>query len=80
VAVGEVGERLIAVNLNTGFYYTLNETAALILKAVRRGCADNEIVLEICAAYEVPEGAARRDLEECVRSMIEERLLVEQSG
>ena len=54
----EGGEGVL-VDLNTKRYYTLNETAALIWRALERGDGAEEIVRQLVEAYEVtPEHAA----------------------
>lgn len=77
VSIAEIDGRLIVVNLKTGLYYTLNDTASLILNMIGQERLASEIVQELCSRYDVSEETARRDLEQCVESLVEELVLIQ---
>jgi hypothetical protein len=77
VSIAEVDGHLIVVNLKTGLYYSLNDTASLILNMIRQERLASEIVQELCSRYDVPEETARRDFERCVESLVEELVLIQ---
>ncbi len=77
VAFREVDGHLVVVNLQSGFYYSLNDTAALIFKMIRQNRGGSEILQELRARYDVPEETARRDLEECLESLVKEQVLLQ---
>ena len=77
VAFREVDGQLVVVNLQTGFYHSLNETATFIFQLIRKDTGVPEILRELCARYDLPEETARRDLEECIESLVKEQVLVE---
>ena len=53
------GDEGVLVDLNTKRYYTLNETATLVWRALEKGLSKEEIVDRMTDAYDVtPERAA----------------------
>jgi len=80
VAFREVDGSILLVNLKSGFYYSLNGTATLVYRLLNQNKGIPEIIREICSVYEVPEDTARRDLEECLETLVREQVLLKQGG
>ena len=70
----EGGEGVL-VDLNTKRYYTLNETAALIWRALEQGLGDEEIVRQLTEAYDVTPEHAARSLEQTLSTLRARQLL-----
>lgn len=70
----EGGEGVL-VDLNTKRYYTLNETAALIWRALERGDGPEEIVRQMTEAYDVTPEHAARSLEQTISTLRARQLL-----
>lgn len=70
----EGGEGVL-VDLNTKRYYTLNETAALIWRALERGNDAAEIVRHLTDAYDVTPEHAARSLEQTLSTLRARQLL-----
>jgi Coenzyme PQQ synthesis protein D (PqqD) len=77
VAFREVDGHLVVVNLQTGFYHSLNESATFIFQLIRQNKDTSEILREMCQKYELPEETARRDIEECIATLVKEQVLIE---
>ena len=69
------GREAVLVDLNTKRYYTLNETAMLIWRALESGRTKAEIVLELTASYEVTPEHAAASIEHLLTSLATHRLL-----
>ena len=70
----EGGEGVL-VDLNTKRYYTLNETAALIWRALEQGLGSEEIVRQMTAAYDVTSERAAASLEQTISTLRARQLL-----
>ena len=70
----EGGEGVL-VDLNTKRYYTLNETAALIWRALEQGLGAEEIVRQLTDAYDVTPEHAARSLEQTISTLRARQLL-----
>ena len=70
----EGGEGVL-VDLNTKRYYTLNETAALIWRALERGEGEAEIVRQLTDAYDVTPEHAAASLEQTISTLRSRQLL-----
>jgi uncharacterized protein (DUF58 family) len=70
----EGGEGVL-VDLNTKRYYTLNETAALIWRALEQGLGVEEIVRQMTEAYEVTPEHAAASLEKTLSTLRARQLL-----
>jgi hypothetical protein len=70
----EGGEGVL-VDLNTKRYYTLNETAALIWRALERGLSAEEIVRQLTDAYDVTAERAAASLETTLATLRSRQLL-----
>jgi hypothetical protein len=70
----EGGEGVL-VDLNTKRYYTLNETAALIWRALERGLSAEEIVRQLTESYDVTAEHAAASLEKTLSTLRARQLL-----
>ncbi|HLL75784.1 MAG TPA: PqqD family protein [Pyrinomonadaceae bacterium] len=70
----EGGEGVL-VDLNTKRYYTLNETAALIWRALERGEGAEEIVRQLTEAYDVTAEHAAASLDKTLSTLRARQLL-----
>ena len=80
VACRELGGHLVLVNLQTGFYYTLNETATFVFQQLQEGNEPPVIVERMAERYGVSGKTARADLAECIDTLVGERLVGERTG
>ena len=53
-----LGEKVIAVKVETGEYYTLNEVASVIWKAIDEGMSKEDIAEKICTEYDATDKAS----------------------
>jgi hypothetical protein len=65
----------VLVDLNTKRYYQLNETAALVWRALEKGKNREEIVGEFTAQYEVSAEHAQASLDKILRRFQSYKLL-----
>lgn len=65
----------VLVDLHTKRYYQLNETAALVWRALEKGKGRGEIVAEFTTLYEVSEEHARASVENILRRFQSYKLL-----
>ncbi len=70
----EGGEGVL-VDLNTKRYYTLNETAALIWRALEQGQDAEEIVRQLTERYDVTAEHAAASLEQTLSTLRSRQLL-----
>jgi Coenzyme PQQ synthesis protein D (PqqD) len=69
------GREAVLVDLNTKRYFTLNETAMLIWRALEAGRTKAEIVHELTGNYEVTPEHAAAAIERLLNSLAAHRLL-----
>ena len=77
VVFKEVDDQIVLIHLDSGFYYSLNETASFILQLIQQEKDKDEIVASLCDEYDVSEGQARQDLDECLESLRQEEILAD---
>lgn len=65
----------IVLDLETSAYYSLNEVGSFIWERLGEGKTLDEVVAEVCDAYEVAEPEARKDAEELVAKLVSQKLL-----
>lgn len=65
----------VLVDLQTKRYYQLNETAALVWRALEKGKGREEIVGEFTTLYDVTEEHARRSVENILQRFQSYKLL-----
>lgn len=67
----------VLVDLNTKRYYQLNETAALVWRALEQGKSASEVVEELTAAYDVTRERAAESVEKLLHSFQSNKLVVQ---
>ncbi|MEM2842199.1 MAG: PqqD family protein [Thermoproteota archaeon] len=75
VAFRILGEETVIVNIDTGFYYTLNEVGTRIWQLLERGRSIKEIVRIVLEEYAVDEDKARKDVLEFINDLYKEGLV-----
>ena len=69
------GREAVLVDLNTKRYYTLNETAMLIWRALETGRTKDEIVRELTGNYDVSIEHAAASVERLLTALAAHRLV-----
>lgn len=77
VLLKPLGEGATVLNLATGEYYPMNETAARMWALLLEGCSENEIVDDIMSRRSSSEEEIRSDLAQLIRELVQKGLLVE---
>ena len=75
--VKPLDEGSVALNLATGEYYPMNETAARMWSMLADGRTETEIVDDIKSRYPSSVEKVKGDLARLIRDLIEKGLLVE---
>jgi hypothetical protein len=75
--VKPLDEGAIALNLQTGEYYTLNEVAARMWALLVEGHDQGEVVQAIVAEYDVSAEEVASDLEQLLHQLKEQKLVTE---
>lgn len=65
----------VLVDLNTKKYYQLNETAALVWRALEQGKSREAITSELTAHYDVSAERADASVERILRTFVAQRLV-----
>jgi hypothetical protein len=69
------GEAVI-LDLRSGVYYSLNDTAARIWELTGEGLTSSEITERICSEYEQDADVVAKDVAACLREMRSEKLIL----
>lgn len=72
----EIKGRVVVLHLDSGKYYSLNPTGSMIWKGVLDDQPIEQIVDELCAAYDVDSETARQDAQEMIRSFEARKLII----
>ncbi len=71
-----LGEKVVAVKVETGEYYTMNETASVIWKGLSEGKQVEDIVEQLCTEYDNQDKASvAQDVEEQISEWQKELLI-----
>lgn len=67
----------VLLDLDSKFYFTLNETAIFVWKLLSKGAAlgRDALAAELTREFEVDEAAAREDVEAVLAMLVRERLV-----
>lgn len=76
VAWRKVEKESVVLDLDTSVYYSLNEISTLIWERLGAGASLEDIREEICAQYRVAPSEAMRDLQDIVRKLGKEKILI----
>lgn len=72
-----LGEKVVAVKVETGEYYTMNEVSSLIWKAISDGKNIDEIAQQICDEYDNEDiDSVKKDIEEQISEWKQELLIL----
>ena len=72
-----LGEKVVAVKIDTGEYYTMNEVASLIWKSIDEGLAIDEIVKRVHSIYDNDDtDSITKDVEEQIGEWKKELLIL----
>jgi hypothetical protein len=75
VIAREIDGRAVLINLDSGFYYSLNEVGCIVFNLILKHGDFDEILEEIEGRFEVAESEAREDLEAFIGSLEHERIV-----
>ena len=68
------GETLI-INVETGYYFSLDGVGSLIWNMLAAGVEERDIVARIVSEFDVEESTARTDLQSLVDALLSEELV-----
>lgn len=71
----KIEDETVILNIDTGFYYTLDELGSLIWDMALEQRDEREIVAHILDKYETSEETARRDIRALVVNLKKEELI-----
>jgi hypothetical protein len=71
----EIDGRCVTVDIATGKYFVLNETATLMRRCLMDGLSREEILNEVCQAFDVSPEQAATDLDAFREEMREKGLI-----
>ena len=73
--------QVVVIQLETGFYYSLDPTASVVWGMIARGASDlTTLEAEVCKAFDIQAGSSLAHLEELVARFLSECLLQEKEG
>jgi hypothetical protein len=73
----DIDGQIVLVNLQSGFYYSLNETGTVVFRLIKERRGVSDIVRSLADMYELPQEAVRLDLDGYLDALFEEKILVE---
>ncbi len=76
VVYREIDDKIVLINLDSGFYYSLNEVGCFIFNRILKSKEVGDILDEIESSFEVSKGEAREDIEEFVESLKREKIVL----
>lgn len=68
-------DELVLMHLDTGAYYSLNETGVLIWQGLTEGRDPLDIVADLTDMYDVDEAVARQDVENLINELADQGLI-----
>lgn len=75
VVFREIDDRMVLINLESGFYYSFNEVGCFIFNRILKNRGIDAILDEIQVNYKVPQAEARGDLEEFMGTLEKEKII-----
>lgn len=66
----EVGDRVVVLHLDSGRYFSLNDSGSLIWRAIMDGLSLDGIVDKLMAAFDVDESSAMEDTKEIIEMLV----------
>jgi hypothetical protein len=77
VVAENFGDEIVAVNLDTGVYYSMNGSAAAIWKLLAEGHAVDRIATAVAATHDIAATTIPADVVTFVTRLADEKLIVE---
>jgi hypothetical protein len=71
----EVDDKLVAVDIETGKYFTFNGVGAAMIRLLREGLPKADIVARLAEAYEAHPEAIEQDLSTFEQELINKKLI-----
>ena len=68
-------DEVVLLHLDTGAYYSLNETGALMWQGLVDGRSYPDIIADVITTYEVDERMAQQDFERLVNELADQGLV-----
>lgn len=75
IAWDEIDGELLIINVETGYYFSLDGVGSLIWRMLADGVDERHMVARVMSEYEVDESTARDDLHELVDALAAEELV-----
>jgi len=75
IAWDEIDGEMLIINVETGYYFSLDGLGSLIWRMLADGVNERDMVARIISEYEVDESTARDDLRELVDALAAEELV-----
>jgi len=72
----EVDDKIVLINLESGFYYSLNECGRFVFNLLCDHLDLTEIIDKITAKYDVTENKVTKDLEQFIGNLELENIVV----
>jgi hypothetical protein len=73
----EIDGQIVLINLQSGFYYSLNKTGTLVFRMIKERQEVPDIIRNLCDTYGLPQEDVRLDLEGYLNALFDEKILVE---
>ena len=71
----EVENELVLVNLDNGYYYTLNDSARIIWQGIVKNGDLDSIIIELLTVYDMTQTTVEKDLESILKGFVAENLI-----
>jgi hypothetical protein len=72
----EIGDQVVILHLDSGRYYSLNPTGSLVWKGILEQHSRDQILKQVCAAFDVDEEVCRKDVENLVQEFLRKGMLL----
>lgn len=68
----------VLLHLETKYYYSLNETGCFLWKLLDKkdGATEDEMIVELCSAFDVVPERAKEDVADFIRDLKEQGLII----
>lgn len=73
----KVGDELVILNLETGHYFGLDEVGARMVELLEEHGQVDKVAAILAEEYDAPEAQIKNDLEELLRELVKNKLIVE---
>ncbi|MDZ7859128.1 MAG: PqqD family protein [Candidatus Krumholzibacteriota bacterium] len=75
VVFRKVEDKIVLINLETGYYYSLNEIGGFIFNSIRDGSDPSDILRDIKTDFDVSESKAEDDFNNFIEELKREAIL-----